>query len=86
MGAEMGLTHGFVGGIYSQNRNFGRVKPQTDFRRSEIEKPHFRVVLATQVQSIHYYGLICRHASGLVVCEALAVAASLLFDLSHLTI
>ncbi len=52
-----------LGGIcvyakYSQNRNFGRVQPQTDFWRSEIEKPHFRVILATQVQSIHYDGLI----------------------------
>ena len=44
--------------FYSQNRNFGRVQPQTDFWRSEIEKPHFRVILATQVQSIHYDGLI----------------------------
>ena len=39
--------------IYSQNHNFGRVPPQTDFWQSEIENPCFRLVLATQVQSIH---------------------------------
>ena len=53
---------GHVGNLsrrcYSQNQNFGRVQPQTDFRRSEIEKPHFCVILATQVQSIYDYGLI----------------------------
>ena len=43
---------------YSQNRNFGRVQPRTDFWRSEIEKPRFRVVLAIQVQSINCYVLI----------------------------
>jgi len=42
---------------YRQNRNFERVESQTNFRRPEIGKLHFHVILVIQVQSINYYRL-----------------------------